>query len=198
MSNIRENNFEGGGGGAGGMSGLGGSYGTYSSPDAVQDPDHFEGSNANKAMGSTSNTSKGLVSPAELKAGVNQIMSKKETPTPDDVISGLQYEMGKMIKKDKAVAKGIVIGNLRKDPHYYRDLNQLNSSEDAITQNIRENMNTDDIRGGVNISETKKIFADMFKAHENKYDVDSRIIDAFRESVANKNKRKLDFKDKLD
>jgi hypothetical protein len=103
--------------------------------------------------------------------------------------------MGKMIKKDKAVAKMNVITNIEKDPHYYEKLNQLNSSEEAITQNIKENIN---IRDGVNLDETKKIFSDMFKAHQNKYDVDSRILDAFRDSVAKKNNRKLDYQDKLD
>jgi hypothetical protein len=147
-------------------------------------------------MGSTSNTSKNVaMSPVELKARLKVIMSKKDAPTVDGILSGLSYEMGKMIKKDKAVAKMNVITNIEKDPHYYEKLNQLNSSEEAITQNIKENIN---IRDGVNLDETKKIFSDMFKAHQNKYDVDSRILDAFRDSVAKKNNRKLDYQDKLD
>lgn len=196
MSNIKENSMEGGIGGSAGTANYGNSYGTYASPDASQDPNHFEGSNANKTMGSTSNTSKNVaMSPVELKARLKVIMSKKEKPSVDSIISALQFELGKMIKKDKAVAKMNVITNIEKDPHYYEKLNQLNSSEEAITQNIQENIN---IRDGVNLDETKKIFSDMFKAHQNKYDVDTRILDAFRDSVANKNKRKLDHQDKLD
>lgn len=190
------NSFDGGVGGSVGTATYGGSYGTPSSPDASQDPNHFEGSNANKAMGSTSNTSKNVaMSPVELKSRLKVIMSKKEKPTVDGILSGLSYEMGKMIKKDKAVAKMNVITNIEKDPHYYEKLNQLNSSEEAITQNIKENIN---IRDGVNTVETKKIFSDMYKAHQNRFDVDSRILDAFRDSVDKKNRRKLDYKDKLD
>jgi hypothetical protein len=196
MSDIIENSMEGGVGGSVGTANYGNSYGTYASPDASQDPNHFEGSNANKAMGSTSNTSKNVaMSPVELKARLKVIMSKKDAPTVDGILSGLSYEMGKMIKKDKAVAKMNVITNIEKDPHYYEKLNQCNSSEEAITQNITENVN---VRDGVNLDETKKIFSDMFKAHQNKYDVDSRILDAFRDSVAKKNNRKLDYQDKLD
>ena len=199
MSKITENSFDAGMGSSVGTTSYGGSYGTPSSPDISQDPNHFEGSNANKAMGSTSNTSKNVpLSPSELKARLKVIMSKKDAPSADEIISALQFELGKMIKKDKAVAKMNVIVNIEKDPHYYKKLNQCNSSEEAITQNIQENISPSNIRDGVNIDETKKIFSDMFKARQNRYDVDPRLLDAFRDSVENKNKRKLDYGDKLD
>ena len=190
--NIKENSFDAAGAGTAGAVSTGGTMASPSSPDISQNPDHFEGSNPNKAMGSTSNISKNVImSPIELKARLKIIMSKKEIPSSDEILSGMTWEMGKMIKKDKAKAKEIVITNIEKTPHYYRDLNQLSSSEDAVTQNITEavvdlggRINT--LRDGVNIEETKKIFADMFKAREHRYDVDSRIVDVFRETVINK------------
>ena len=70
----------------------------------------------------------------------------------------------------------------------------LNSSEDALTMNMKESLN---IKDGVNIEETKKIFADMFKAREKKYEVDSRLIDAYRDTVKRKENRMLDCKRRI-
>lgn len=38
---------------------------------------------------------------------------------PDSVYTGLQFELGNMIKPDKHLAKQIVIRNLMNDPHHY-------------------------------------------------------------------------------
>jgi hypothetical protein len=51
---------------------------------------------------------------------------KKQTPSPDEIMSALQYELSQMVKKDKAIAKQTVLKNLKEDPHYYSRLNMLN------------------------------------------------------------------------
>jgi len=57
---------------------------------------------------------------------VNQLFKKKVTPSPDEILSAMQYEMGNMVKKDKHIAKQIVLKNLRADPQYYSRLGMLN------------------------------------------------------------------------
>jgi hypothetical protein len=51
---------------------------------------------------------------------------KKQTPSPDEIMSALQYELNNMTKKDKTIAKQQVLKNMKKDPHYYSRLNMLN------------------------------------------------------------------------
>ena len=186
---IKENSFDGAAGGSNGTVSYGNAMGTFASPDVTQDPDHFEQNDDNKpeAQGTTSNLRKNNVSMAALKNDVNQIFSKKATPTSDQVISGLDYEMGRMIKKDKVVAKQNVLQNLKKDPNYYTNLNQLNSSEEAITQNMTENTKLEN--QAANKAETIKIFAEMLTQKDNKYYVDPRICDVMKEITAAKKLR---------
>jgi len=191
---VKENSFDGGMGGNNGSISYAPSLSTFVSPDVSQNPNSFTSNNGNKALGTNSNTRQDVTNQQDLEKDVDDIYSKKEKPTVDDVEMGLQYELGKMIKKDKAKAKEIVLSNLKKDPKYYRNLNMLNSSEDALTMNMKESLN---IKDGVNIEETKKIFADMFKAREKKYEVDSRLIDAYRDTVKRKENRMLDCKKRI-
>ncbi len=62
----------------------------------------------------------------DLAPKVDQIFQKKDTPSPDELMSAMQSELGKMVKKDKHIAKMEVLKNLKKDPHYYSRLNMLN------------------------------------------------------------------------
>lgn len=62
----------------------------------------------------------------EFDSQVDQVFQKKDTPSPDEIMVGLQYELTNMVKKDKAIAKQTVLSNLKKDPHYYSRLNMLN------------------------------------------------------------------------
>lgn len=189
INKIKENSFDGAGGGSNGTTSYGNDTGTFVSPDVTQDPDHFEHNDENKpeAQGATSNLRKNNVSMAALKKDVNQIFSKKATPSSDQVISGLDYEMGRMIKKDKVVAKQNVLANLKKDPNYYTNLNQLNSSEEAITQNMTENTNL--AKEAANKAETIKIFNEMAAQKDNKYYVDPRICEVMKELTAAKKLR---------
>ena len=63
---------------------------------------------------------------------IDQIFQKKITPTPDELLSALQYEMNQMVKKDKYIAKSIVVKNLKDDPKYYSRLNMLNIDDDKM------------------------------------------------------------------
>jgi hypothetical protein len=60
---------------------------------------------------------------------VNKIFKKKQTPTPDEIMCGIQYELGKMTKKDKTIAKRMVLQNLKTNPHYYSELDMLNMND---------------------------------------------------------------------
>lgn len=68
----------------------------------------------------------------EFDKDVDQMFQKKITPTPDELMSALQYEMNQMVKKDKYIAKSIVLKNLKEDPKYYSRLNMLNIDDDKM------------------------------------------------------------------
>lgn len=124
---VKENTFDMGiAGGTGAISTAPG-WGTFASPEVSQNPANFATSDNNKALGSHSNTATGTpASGSALDIDVDQIYSKGITPSPDEVMTGLKYEMQNMIKKDKARAKEIVLGNLKQDPHYYGKLHMWN------------------------------------------------------------------------
>lgn len=63
---------------------------------------------------------------------VDQLFQKKITPTPDEIMSALQYELNQMVKKDKHIAKATVLKNLKEDPKYYTRLNMLNIDDDKM------------------------------------------------------------------
>jgi hypothetical protein len=68
----------------------------------------------------------------EFDKDVDQMFKKKITPTPDELMSALQYELNQMVKKDKYVAKSIVLKNLKQDPKYYSRLDMLNIDDDKM------------------------------------------------------------------
>lgn len=162
---IKENEFFGAPAGGGGVVNYGHSLGTYASPNSVQDPAHF---GTGGTVGSNSNTADTTPS-ASLEPQIDQAFEKPVTPTPDDVITGLRYEMGRMIKKDPRKAKELVVQNLLKDPKYYTNLKMMNiDDEDMMKENVEE---------------TRKILDQMFETHVNKkYDVNSNILDAIRDT----------------
>ena len=69
----------------------------------------------------------------ELSPKVDRLFQKKDTPSPDEILVGLQYELGNQVKKDKYIAKQTVLKNLRKDPKYYSSLKSLNISDEDMT-----------------------------------------------------------------
>jgi hypothetical protein len=68
----------------------------------------------------------------EFDPQVDQVFQKKDTPSPDEVMSAMQYELNRMVKKDKVIAKQIVLKNFQEDPHYYSRLNMLNIDDDKM------------------------------------------------------------------
>lgn len=182
---IKENSFDASPGGAAGAVSYGVPYGTPTGPNQTQDPDHFEKGGKNKA-GQSSKL-------GNMAKDIDTIHSKKDSPTPDEVVSGIKYEMGQQIKKDKALAKQTVLTNLKKDPHYYRDLKMLNVDDKSMVDNMNESKHPNDApaRAKVtpNIEETKKIFNEMGKAYEKKYVVNSQISDVMKQMWKDKQKR---------
>ena len=88
----------------------------------------------------------------EFDPKVDQLFQgKKQTPSPDEVMSAIQYELGNMVKKDKTIAKQQVLKNFRTDPHYYSRLNMLNIDDKKMK--VDEDNST--------FSKTKKVLDEM-------------------------------------
>lgn len=110
------------------------SYGTYNSPDVSQNPDKF-GSLVDKSkITSNSNNSLDVVSPnadeTTPETYEDDVDSIKFKVTPDEVLCGIDYEMRKMVLKDKQVAKQNVVNNLKKDPQFYSKLHSLDITDE--------------------------------------------------------------------
>jgi len=190
---IKENSFEGGVGGTAGTLGYQTGYGTFSSPEVSQNSNNFANYNNNKGIGQNSNTRKNPPKGGSLEQDVNAIYSKKDTPSPDEIVSGIKYEMGQQIKKDKRIAKETVLANCKKDPHYYGKLKMLNIDDESMVDNMSENKHPNDspakLKITPNIDETKKIFSEMAKNHDEKYVVNSNLVDVMKKMWADKKQR---------
>ena len=193
MTKLKENSFDGAPGGTNGTLNYGQSYGTFSSPNASQNPSQFSNSNNNKAMGSNSNTRQDTVNSGSMAKDLNTIYSKKETPSPDEVVTGIKYELSQMIKKDKALAKQKVVKNLKTNPKFYSSLQQLNIDDKTMMDNVTENKHPNDkpleFKTTTNKEETKKIFSEMAKNHNEKFVVNSNIVDVMTKMWDAKRKR---------
>lgn len=115
---------------------------------------------------------------------IDKLFTKKVTPTPDEILSALQWEMNQMVKKDKYIAKQIVLKNLKEDPKYYVRLNMLNIDDDKMkvdeskkttfdkTKSLLDQMISDRkhrSRPVQNSTEINTIFEDLWtKRHGNK------------------------------
>lgn len=190
--NIKENEFAPAPGGSSGTSNYQTGYGTHASPDVSQNPKHFE---TEKSLDSHSNTAKQVPDANQMKADLNAIYSKKDTPTPDEIVTGLKYELGQQNMKDKYKAKTDVLANLRKDPHYYSKLKMLNIDDDSMVNNMTENRHPNDSPERPRVSqkpdETKKIFAEMADNRDKKYVVNSGIVDVMKQMWEQKKKRRM-------
>jgi hypothetical protein len=81
------------------------------------------------ALADTQKAAKPLNPDQMFEPQVNQLFKKKITPSPDEILQGLQYELSNMIQKDKVVAKQTVLKNLKQDPTYYSRLGMLNIND---------------------------------------------------------------------
>lgn len=190
---VKENAFDAAPGGTAGAISYQAPYGTPAGPDNSQNPAAFDSSNRNKTIGDKGNTTTKMGKPGDMKRDLDTLYAKKDVPTPDEVITGIKYEMGQQIKKDKAEAKRIVLTNLKKDPHHYGGLKMLGITDKDMVDNMTEEKHPNDApertKVTPNIEETKKIFAEMAKGYDKKYVVNSQICDVMKEMWAAKNAR---------
>jgi hypothetical protein len=183
VSNLKENSFEGGPGGSSGVLNYGTTYGTPSGGNVSQYPGHFASSDKtvnhmnNQETGSMEQ--KPLDPKDNLDPAVDDLFKKKNTPNPDEIMTGLQYELGQMVKKDKMIAKKLVIANLKKDPQFYSRLGMMNIDDKKMK-----------------VDEIQKIFQGIAEAKIKKFEPASdAILEAMRETIAWKENRKLKFTD---
>jgi hypothetical protein len=191
---VKENEFSPAGGGATGTLNYQAPYGTHSSPEVSQNPAQFDSSNRNKAVGNTGNTRKNGPDRDSMKADINALYAgKKETPTPDEIITGIKFEMSQQIKQDKAMAKEAVLKNLKKDPKFYSGLKMMNITDDDMVKNMQEARHPNDAPARTkvtpNIEVTKQIFAEMSKGKDQKYVVNSGISDVMKQMWEAKKQR---------
>jgi len=117
---------------------------TFGSPDVVQDPSKY-GSLLNKAN-LTAKQTQATISPLSPYTGENpwdyvkDVEQIKYKVTPDEIIMGIDYEMKKLVLKDKQVAKQKVVNNLKKDPKYYSKLHMLGVYPDEKDEALMEIM----------------------------------------------------------
>ena len=116
--------------------------GTFSSPDVSQDPNKFGTLTDKSKLTSTDKESMRAIAPFGTYTGQDpkdfdrDVQSIKYKVTPDEVLTGVDYEMKKMVLKDKQVAKQNVVSNLKKDPQYYSKLRMLDIDDDIKSENL--------------------------------------------------------------
>lgn len=109
---------------------------TFTSPDVSQDPNHFGTLTDKSNITAGAKDSMEKISPFGPYTGQNprdyvgDVEKIKYKVTPDEVIMGIDYEMKKLVLKDKQVAKQNVVNNLKKDPQYYSKLRMLGVDEE--------------------------------------------------------------------
>ena len=69
----------------------------------------------------------GAYSPQQFEKDVDDIKYKV---TPDEILTGMQYELKKMVFKRKDLAKELVVRNLKNDNKYYTKLHMINIDDD--------------------------------------------------------------------
>jgi hypothetical protein len=114
---------------------------TFVSPDVTQDPNHFGTLTDKSKITADANDSMSKITPFGPYTGQNprdfvgDVEKIKYKVTPDEVLAGIDYEMKKLVLKDKQVAKQNVVNNLKKDRQYYSKLHMLGIEDgDEITK----------------------------------------------------------------
>lgn len=123
------------------------SFGTaFSSPDVSQDPDKFGTLTDKSKITASEKQSIQAIAPFAPYNGqdpwdyVRDVEQIKYKVTPDEVICGMDYEMKKMVLKDRQVARSNVVKNLKKDPKYYSKLHMMGVYPDEKSEAIMEVM----------------------------------------------------------
>lgn len=111
--------------------------GTFTSPDVSQDPNKFGTLIDKSKLTQKSKDSQSQIAPFGPYTGQppeefdTDVQKIKYKVTPDEVLTGIDYEMKKMVLKDKQVAKQNVVANLKKNPKYYSELNMLGINDET-------------------------------------------------------------------
>ena len=186
---IKENSFEGGAAGSAGTVNYATGWGTYASPANTQYPDRFatdgKKNTADQQTGGPAggkSVASDMPQQSKLSGAVNKIFQKKDTPSPDEIASGLQFELGRMIQKDKGRAKEIVLNNMKRDPHYYSNLHMLNIDD--------KQMKVDEARN-IKKTELKNIFREMAEERPKKYEVKPELAAVMKDLWRKKEERSL-------
>lgn len=192
---VKENNFEPAPGGNAGAVNYGIPFGTPVSPDASQNPNHFSADSKSTGhfedqKSSAKNSNK------PLDPQIDKLFKKKYTPSPDEVMCALQYVLSNMVKKDKHVAKEIVLKNLKADPNYYSHLNSLNINDKKMEvdetkhMTIKEQFEDKDKK----TLETKNILDEMFKEHKEitKREINVELSNVIKEMIKNKKAKRYE------
>ena len=109
-------------------------------------------------QGDVQKSQKPLDPDKQLDPKVDQLFQKKQTPSPDEIMSALQYELGNMVKKDKFIAKQTVLKNMKNDPHYYSRLDMLNIDDKKMKVDESQNKDT--------FSKTKAVLDEMIESRK--------------------------------
>ena len=110
---------------------------TFSSPDVSQNPNQFGTLVDKSKITASDKESMQVIAPFGPYTGQNPedyvkgVQTIKNTVTPDEVLTGIDYEMKKMVLKDKQVAKQNVVNNLKKDRQYYSKLHMLGIEDEG-------------------------------------------------------------------
>jgi hypothetical protein len=118
-----------------------GVYDTFKSKTVTQNPSKFD-TFTDKSKLTAKDTEK-QITPYSQDSSWNYVKSVeqiKDKVTPDEVLMGIDYEMKKLVLKDKSVAKQIVVQNLKKDPKYYSKLHMMGIEPDEKNEAIMEVM----------------------------------------------------------
>jgi hypothetical protein len=197
---IKENEFfPAPGGTAGGISYQPGSWaGTAASAEVSQNPHDFQHADDNKAVNQSDNLLKNNPESGSMASKVDSLYADtSQAPiTPDEVVTGIKYELGQQIKKDKRKAKEEVAKNLKTNHKFYSSLAMLNVTDRDMVNNMSENKQHPNdaparLKITPNVEETKKIFAEMMKSKETKYVVNSKLVDVMQEMWEQKKARRL-------
>jgi len=112
---------------------------SFTSPDVTQDPNYFGTLTDKSKITADAKDSMSKITPFGPYTGQNprdyvkDVEQVKYKVTPDEVIAGIDYEMKKLVLKDKQVAKQNVVNNLKKDPKYYSKLHMLDIQDGDST-----------------------------------------------------------------
>ena len=110
---------------------------TFASPDVSQNPNNFDTLTDKSKIAVDAKDSMLKITPFGPYTGQNpkdyvgDVEKIKYKVTPDEVIAGIDYEMKKLVLKDKQVAKQNVVNNLKKDRQYYSKLHMLDINDDG-------------------------------------------------------------------